>query len=177
MKKAIVILSIIVLFFVIFLSVSNNTEKENEYFNKVELSLNNQIVNNVLPSYYDTIMSVGLDIYNIESSLVIINHLSDESKDNFGGSSLKAHIRYYNGAFYLFIDNLTRSEAMLVIAHEIVHIRQYLSSDLIYENNVLIWKGEEIDADNLDYLDRPWEREAFFNESKLFSQIHDKLYN
>jgi hypothetical protein len=177
MKKIIIILIISFISLIFFILSSNDTVKQNDYFNKVELSYNNQIVNNLLPSFYDTILSVGLDLYNIESSLIIVNPLSEESKAQFGGESLKAHIRYYNGAYYLFIDRLNRSEAMLVISHEIVHIKQYQNYDLIYENNILMWKGEVIDADNMEYLDRPWERDAFFNESKLYSQIHDKLYD
>lgn len=171
-------ISVIVLFVLIIgiILVTKQKSTGQEFFNRIELSENNHIVNTLMPSYYDTILSVGLDLAGLESNVIVISPLSDESKASFGGSSLKAHIRYYNGVYYLFIDKLDRLESMLVISHEIIHIKQYSSSDLIYENNVLIWKGEEMDINNIDYGERPWEAEAFFNESKLFSVIYDKLY-
>lgn len=176
MKK--IIISIIALFVLVvgIIIISNQKLNGQEYFNQIELSDNNQIVNTLMPSFYDTILSVGLDVMNLESNLVVVNPISNESKESFGGSSLKAHVRYHNGVYYLFIDKLNRLESILVIAHEIIHIKQYSSSDLIYEDGILIWKGEEMDINSINYEERPWEMEAFFNESKLFSSIYDKLY-
>jgi hypothetical protein len=76
----------------------------------------------------------------------------------------------------LFLDNLNRNESIEVISHEIIHMAQYNTGQLIYENSELYWEGQIYDLENLDYENRPWERDAFIKESELSSKIYNVLY-
>jgi hypothetical protein len=122
-------------------------------------------------------MSVGLDQAGISGIQVQIQELSDKSKDAFDGE-LKAHVRYFDGMYYLFIDNFGRKEAIEVISHEIIHIAQYQSRQLTYDNfvGILEWEGQPFDALQLEYNNRPWEKDAFDKQGQLESKIYKVLY-
>jgi hypothetical protein len=62
-----------------------------------------------------------------------------------------------------------------VLSHEIVHVHQYYSGRLIFDDNKITWMGDEYKLDGLPYDSRPWENEAFFLESELKSRIIKKL--
>lgn len=144
-------------------------------FNQVVLPDVNFITNGSLPSYYDTIISVGLDQAGIKDLNVVVNTLSDGAKEQFEGQ-LKAHIRNLNGTFYLFISDLDREDAIRVISHEIIHIQQYISGDLVYDENGLFWKGQNIDLEKVEYQEREWEIEAFRKENQLINSVEQILW-
>lgn len=174
MKKTVLIVTSIILILALIFLVFKSKSQE-QYFNQVTLSQYN-IIGNTLPiTFYDTILSVGLDEASLSGLFVTIYPLSDAAKDNFQNSQLKAHVRYANGAFYLFIDELDRQEAIKVIAHEIIHIEQYLSKKLIYQDGKIYWDNEEYQLDNIDYDIRPWENDAFNREGPLSSKISNIL--
>lgn len=58
-------------------------------------------------------------------------------------------------------------ELIHTIAHEMVHVRQYVTGELSAELDV--WRGKEIDSDNMDYEEHPWEIEA----EKLGDELHE----
>jgi hypothetical protein len=55
-------------------------------------------------------------------------------------------------------------------------MEQYLNQDLIYENEQLIWKGQEITLESKEYERRPWEMDAFDREGELANKISKKLW-
>lgn len=144
-------------------------------FNPIVLTTDNEVYNTTKTPYYDTIMSVGLMSMNIKDTKVIITNLSDETKKNFEGE-LNAHIRYHQGIFYLFIGEQNRLNSIEIISHEIIHIMQYQSKDLIFENNKVTWRGVEFDLTNVQYENRPWETEAFEKQKDVESLIKSVLY-
>jgi len=170
-----IILGLVFIGLVILIAVKANASEEP--FKQVELSDNNTILNNVSVTYLDTIMSVGLDKMGIAGVTVVISDLSDAAKDQFNGE-LKAHVRFFNGVYYLFVDKLGRYESMQVIAHEIIHINQYNTGKLYYDQNgQLFWDGELFDLNNIEYERRPWERDAYSDEGKLYSEMYSTLVN
>jgi predicted metallopeptidase len=144
-------------------------------FNQVVLSEANSITNGALPTFYDTIISVGLDRAGIKDQNVIVNILSDGAKEQFEGQ-LKAHIRTLNGSFYLFISDLDKEDAIRVICHEIVHIQQYISGDLVYQDGILIWKGQTVDLNRVEYQEREWEIDAFRKETEIVNSVEQVLW-
>ena len=154
--------------------ISGNKE---EYFKPVELPTTNLVVNSLNHlHYYDTILAVGLDAAGLNGVTVVINDMTDAAKNQFSGE-LKAHIRLFNGVYYIFVGALDRSEAIEVISHEIVHIQQYESGELVYENEKVEWQGDDYTfALEDDYERRPWEREAFSKQSTVESLILNILY-
>ena len=175
-KSIAIIISIALAAFIILLFTMKAPDSEAEYFNQVELSDNNFIPNPNGIAFYDTIISVGLDNAGISGVNVVVSELSNSAKEQFTSGELKAHVRYFNGTFYLFLDKYGRKEAMDVISHEIIHMVQYTTGQLIYENGVLYWEGLIYDLENLDYENRPWERDAFSRESDLSLKVYNTLY-
>lgn len=174
MKKiGLIILSILLLFLIIFLIIYN--KEEEKPFKTIELNENNQIFNRTNVSYYDTIMSVGLDIMGIEGIPVIILEMTEESKKQFDGE-LKAHVRYHNNVYYLFIGEEDRNSSIDIISHEIIHINQYHTNQLIFDGEVLTWEGQPIGLNDLEYNDRPWEKDAFKKQRDLSDKINLTLY-
>lgn len=144
-------------------------------FESVELSYNNTISNGLFPKYIDTVLHVGLDVAGVKGVTVVINQLTDEAKSNFSSGELKAHIRYFNGIFYLFTNEMSRKESIEVMSHEIIHIKQYNDGILVYENNEVYWNGQLFLLEDVDYDNRPWEREAFSLQSDVSNQISEIL--
>lgn len=168
-KNLLKILAVVVLILLVLLLLESNGEKDRP-FTQVILNEKNAVNNFERPAFYDTIIKVGLDIMMIDGVIVNVAKLSDGAKSNFDGD-LKAHVRYFNGSFYLFIDEMSREEAITVISHEIIHMKQYLDEDLIFENGSVIWRGQQFSLESVDYDNRPWEKEAFDNEGSVSEDI------
>jgi len=90
--------------------------------------------------------------------------------DNYG----EVEITDYNSTnqprvFTLFIDkNLPEEEKIRTIAHELVHVKQYLYNEL--NEQMTLWRGRKVSEDDFEnYFDRPWEKEAY--------ELGDKLYD
>lgn len=173
-NNLLILLVICILALASFVIFNSQTQKEIP-FSSVELQDNNYVVNNSLPSYYDTIVSVGLDQVGIKGVTVTIGELSDQAKQTFSGE-LNAHVRFIDGKFYLFIDPLSKKTAITVISHEIIHMKQYLDGTFQYDDGKITWNGESYLLDDINYDDRPWETEAFQLESQLASQISKVVY-
>lgn len=172
-KKLLAAVTLIVVTAIVILAVSNN-ERE-EYFKQVELPVSNTIINSLDNiHYYDTILAIGMDKAGVTGTTVVVNSMSDAAKRQFEGE-LKAHIRLFNGVYYLFIGAYTRQEAIEVISHEIVHIQQYESRELIYENEEVIWHNQVYSLEG-DYENRPWERDAFSKQGQIQALILSTLY-
>jgi hypothetical protein len=167
-----IVLGVIVLLILLFLIFKS--KREERVFNKVELSNLSTIDNVVFPTYYDTVLSVAMKEMGV-GGYVIVGQLSDVAKGQFDGD-LKAHIRYFSSKFYLFTEEMDRSESIEVLCHEVIHMQQYSSGDLVYDNNFIIWKGEKIELNSKEYMDRPWEKDAFDRQSKLIRSVESVLY-
>lgn len=59
------------------------------------------------------------------------------------------------------------TEKLKTLAHELVHVRQYVRNELNDEMNT--WKGVKVDSDSINYDDQPWEVEA--------NDLGNRLYN
>lgn len=65
------------------------------------------------------------------------------------------------------------------LAHEFVHIKQYIRKELIdLDNGEVIWNGEKFQALNNDsYWDAPWEIEAYGKELGLVTRYTENKEN
>lgn len=68
--------------------------------------------------------------------------------------------------------NLGSRRILSTLAHEMVHIKQYIAGEL--NETMTAWKGKRIDPDSLDYYDHPWEIEAYGKEQGLLSGLVTK---
>jgi hypothetical protein len=65
--------------------------------------------------------------------------------------------------------NMTFLERMKVLAHEMVHAKQYFRGELEERNRKQYWKGEL--AESYNYYTAPWEQEARDLENVLFCKL------
>jgi len=70
------------------------------------------------------------------------------------------------------IDVALYSNWMGVLAHEMVHVKQYVRKELDYK--MCTWKSKPIDPDEMDYYDRPWEAEAFALQDVLLAKYEER---
>jgi hypothetical protein len=68
-------------------------------------------------------------------------------------------------------------QVLLTLAHEMVHAKQYIRGQYrgeLSRNGKMkrIWLGKQY---TVEYLKRPWEREAFRRESELVNALLDEL--
>jgi len=70
--------------------------------------------------------------------------------------------------FTLFIDkNISEEEQIRTIAHELVHVKQYLYKEL--NEQMTMWRGKKVSEEQFEnYFERPWEKEAY--------ELGDELY-
>lgn len=178
-SKEILIVLLIVLSITLLsvLIVTKADATENGPYNQVELSTYNYVINGIPNTGYDTVTKVALDAAGISGVQVFIQEISETAKSQFDGE-LKAHVRYFNDKFFIFLSDLDHREAIEVISHEVVHIQQYLSGDFVYDqsNGDTYWKGELYDASNIPYERRPWEESAFDAQSSVSNKVAAILY-
>lgn len=154
-------------------------EKSSKPFVQTEIeNKSNVVFNETNQSYYDTIILTGLEILGIQDVGVNVNPLTNQAKENFAkqGGELSAHIREFYGSYYLYIDPTPKDEAIDVIAHELIHLKQYNSGELKYDNKVLTWKSKTYSPYELPYGERPWEIDADDKGYELAQLIKQKLY-
>lgn len=175
MNKTLLKILLVLLGIILIVLLILKSESSNKPFNAVVLSDDNQIQNLVYPSYYDTVLNVAMTQMGLSGNTVIIQPLSDNAKSQFDGE-LKAHIRYFNGKFYLFTINLDRRDAIEVLSHEVIHMDQYTSGNLIYDSNGVTWMGVTMDLNSKEYEQRPWENDAFSRQGDLINSVEKILY-
>jgi hypothetical protein len=96
--------------------------------------------------------------------------------DNYG----ETEIDDYNlsGKPREFILNIKRNidteEIIRTIAHEMVHVKQYVYEQL--NESMTMWSGQKVNDGQYGYFDSPWEIEAHEIGDKLFYAIQKQLY-
>ena len=176
MKKnwIIILLIILVLGVVIWLIVS---QKEKKF--KYIIIENNNIINTLKEkTYLDTIVYSGIKSLELKGLIIIIKPLSDNIKKNFSSElELKAFITGEDNSYTIYVEtNMSRSVYITTFSHELIHLKQYYTKDLIMKNNIPIWKGKEVNLNSVIYQDRPWEIEAFANQKDLEAKMNKILY-
>lgn len=92
--------------------------------------------------------------------------------------------RHDDEAIPYFVIGLDASEVegeddpLSVLAHEMVHVRQYVTNELVDHGKYCTWKGkkfEEYDASTDEYYFSPWEVEAFGMQVGLYRLYMRKL--
>ena len=77
----------------------------------------------------------------------------------------------------LFIDDVNREESITIISHELIHLKQYLTKELVYSNGIVYWYKKELTLNDIGYGDRPWETDAFKKEPELSNKIKSAIYS
>lgn len=148
-------------------------------FNLVEYETTNNVVNKTDLFYIDSIVYLGLNYLKIDSTYILIRPISDEVKDNFDPHvTLKAHIIGNRKQYMLWVDNMSRSESITVLAHELIHLKQYNDGRFLIENDYIIWNDNIYTYDevnSIEYFKREWELEAFKKSFDLETYLRSVL--
>ena len=149
-------------------------------FNRIDIETTNMIANRTDRDYLDSIVYVGLNELNLDSVAITIRQISPDVQAMFDSESqLKAHIIGKGNQYIIFVDEMGRDEAIKVLSHELIHLKQYYTKKLILEKDKVYWDGEEIyqrEINETEYQRRPWEAEAFAGQRGLENKIREILY-
>ena len=81
-------------------------------------------------------------------------------------------MRLTDGIYGMDLDSRLSMEKLIeVIAHEMVHIKQFATGQLKYKGRSLFWRGEKVIRSRINYYDHPWEIEAWSKEKVLAAKI------
>ena len=153
--------------------------KKDQYFTPIEISTTNTILNYTGKSYLDTIIHVGLNEANIHNVVIILENMKSQPKSTSENLVLDAYVlEERDNVFYISISDLNRYKSISALSHEIIHIQQYISQRLqVNRDGSVIWENGTINnANDIEYMDRPWELEAFKNQNNMRDQIENELY-
>ena len=149
-------------------------------FNRIDIQTTNMVSNRTDTDYLDSIVYVGLNEMNLDSIAITIRQINPEVQAMFDSESqLKAHIIGKENQYIIFVDEMSRDEAIKVLSHELIHLKQYYTKKLILEKDKVYWDGEEIyqrEINEMEYQRRPWEAEAFAGQRGLENKIREILY-
>ena len=140
----------------------------------VEYEVNNVVVNQTTYDYYDDIIHVGLNELCIDGEIVLVK--STQRGEEIDGLDLRGAI-FTNGYQYLiYLYDLSKSETVEVLAHELIHLEQYRSKRLRGTKDSIYFEGKAYVKGQLpSYRDRPWEQEAFRRQRDLQRAIEAQV--
>jgi hypothetical protein len=189
------IIGVVVLLLVLFLVLNYNKKQafyerlqgalqfgvyKEQTFNRIDIQTTNMVANRTDRDYLDSIVYVGLNELNLDSVAITIRQISPDVQARFDSESqLKAHIIGKENQYIIFVDEMSRDEAIKVLSHELIHLKQYYTKKLILEKDKVYWDGREIyqtEINETEYQRRPWEAEAFAGQRGLENKIREILY-
>lgn len=174
MKKIVIIFVGILIIILICLYNFRGEEK----MNVIHLSKTSSIYNRSSMTPIDTMLHIGLDILDIRDIIIVIRDL-DGSKKIDNDITLRAYIKNSGNQYILYIANMGDREAIKVISHELVHIKQYYDGSLEDIGDKVIWRGDTIiksELGGINYFERGWEVEAFSKQDSIDRLITKQLY-
>ena len=117
-----------------------------------------------------------LELDTINLILVYIpEHVNDGDMEFYG---IVQMLPFKQNQFIILLSRkgMSLSKLKETLAHEFVHIRQYISGDLVVYPLYAVWKGEDVYLKEVPYEDRPFEKDAFRNQGKYLKQLNKALY-
>jgi hypothetical protein len=118
---------------------------------------------------------LGLDTVDI-SITYMPPHINAGKIEYFG---LVEKINFGTNKFLILLskDKISFSKLKTFLCHEFVHIDQYVRGDLELFGSFAIWKGDTIYPKEVDYMNRPFEKEAFSKQSDYLKKLNILLYD
>lgn len=112
---------------------------------------------------YDIAVFV-LDKMNIDLNVDCTIYIDIRHKDAYHG-----YVENLNGDYFVTISKKLKSEMFIrTVMHEMIHVAQFISGRLKFENRRRLWLGN--DHSNDEYNDQPWELEAYELEEKFYQE-------
>jgi hypothetical protein len=134
----------------------------------------NHITNNSVVMNVEKYVRSGLHYLKLNSLNILIKDLPKEFIASFeNGIELKGFVSKHDEGYIIYVLNgITKKDLINMISHEIVHISQYETNELMVCSGTIIWKGYDFNnLSNISYESLPWEVEAFNNQNRIRKQI------
>lgn len=174
-----IILGVVVIIFLFFFMKKILTKKSFNDFNFPDTL----VVNNYTEhSNADTITMVLLhEIFDYDTMKVNIFDLSNFKQmrnTEFSGYIIKN--RNFDKSYDIFIAKKLPISLNKILSHEIIHLNQFETGRLKYvddQPSKMIYEGDTIDLNSVDYYERPFEKDAFSKQSSITRQLNNTLYS
>lgn len=148
--------------------------------NEIDFTRAVAITNTTDLPYYEDIVYLGLEELDIDSVYIRIKNMTVSTELEGTDRELAAFVQASTDGTQYLIDiyPATRARAIAILAHELIHVQQYHSKELLIDDDgVVTYKGIVYpDYTLLDYPDRPWERDAYFAAYSLERRIRQRFY-
>lgn len=134
----------------------------------------NRIVNYSQVPDIENYVRIGLELLHIHTINVVINNLNNDVKKSFQNDiELEGYVSKLEGGYIIHVINgLSKRDLISMLSHELIHIKQYETNELIIIKNTVIWQGHDLTAlTKTEYETRPWEIEAYNNEESIRIQL------
>jgi hypothetical protein len=74
--------------------------------------------------------------------------------------------------YFMQLDSSIAMEQLIqTIAHEMVHIKQFVKGQISYKGRSMYWLGNKVVKSKINYYDHPWEIDAWSKEKVLSAKI------
>lgn len=95
-------------------------------------------------------------------------------KEEIGAYGMAARLR--DKVFIMDLDSRLSMEKLIeVVAHEMVHIKQFVRGQLITKGRSVFWLGQKVLRSKVHYYDQPWEKDAWSKEKLLSAKVYKIL--
>lgn len=158
----------IIIFSVILLSFILLGDTNSDFIRPHYITIKNQTTY-IDACYISYILSY--EIFEIDTLELLIYYTTDSDFYGFLSQIPFGEHRY----LLLIKPNLNDNELKETLSHEFIHINQYETGRLKSFGNIYIWEGDTIKGNNVLYNDRPFEKEAYKNQSKILRKLNRKL--
>ncbi len=114
-----------------------------------------------------------LEVYESMQLDVVI---SENMPEYFEGITLAYEVPNSDQQYFKVRINaqLNAPTQRLVLAHEMVHVKQYVKQELeIIDQQYALWKGKSYNFERVHYRQTPWERDALRNDNQLARLLKD----
>ena len=137
------------------------------------------IKNDTQVEYLDEIVRAGLqelDIDKVRIRIVPMDNVTRYKVESRTNQKLDAFITGRGHRYTIYIGSFSRNKYIEVLAHELIHLKQYYSKELqIIENKVIYKDKLYYNANHINYDYRPWENDAYADGKKLNFSIKNRL--
>jgi hypothetical protein len=138
-----------------------------------------EVVNGIDFDIDTTVLTIADKILNLDTVKIHIYYgsVTLESDDGIVVNTF-AQKNPFPHSYTIFIGkNVNKAQIYRVLSHEMAHIKQYETGQLIpLEGKKVKYKGKIIDLQQVEYMRRPFEIDAFKEQMKIHSMLNRIVY-
>ena len=174
-----IILAIVISVFLVFL-IKTIIEGPTPY-STVEFDSRNEILNYTTIEYVDTLSHIGLEYLGVSDlNITVLEARPHLIRNILPGEHVDGFVIQTDSLSYsIFINpNMNRRTMISILSHELIHVKQQSSGKLeVINNELAVFEGDTIKTQQVEYRERPWEREAYRQQREVERHIRSRVFN